>query len=383
MRKLFLLGFLFLILLTGCGQDNTSVETTQIKAEDGPTVMDIALPPLEQKLHSQENSKNFFLEANVTWDNEITFLYEYQEDGKLQFQLARLQPDNTWEINTPEWADALLKETGKKPLSALNVCSDGSYYGMIVPEDENSTPSFYHILLDGTIIKESLPDGILEETKDSPEQVEGMTLTEKDEIILTTYTMSSDNQEESADEVGGYEPSHLIVYNPYTKKLVSKRDYIGRAEDLFTVGDYVFTMSRNEIYVYLLKGGDVQSTYSNKELTEFQQKKSSQIPSAGGLCSYSGGKYAYWYTEAGIYRIDTSLTENAENTVEKVIDPKNYHSSASEGSFGVTEIIGDEDGKETTIYVKGIPYNLQENKEEKSYKIDSSDPVFIKYISQE
>lgn len=387
MKKLFLLGVLFVITLTGCGQNETSVETTQIKEEAGPTVTDISLPPLEQTLSSsekQENGKRVLFEADVTWEDDIAFLYEYQEAEKLQFELARLQPDNTWEISTPEWAQALLKETGEIPLSALNVCSDGSYYAMVLSEDENSVPFFYHILLDGTVTKETLPDGILEQAKDGSELVEGMTLTEKNEIILTTYTMSSAEQADESDQFSDYNPCHLIVYNPSTKKLIAKRDYIDRAENLFTAGDYIFSMSSNEIQAYLLKGGEVQSVYTNKELAEFQEKekaKNSERVSTASLCNYFGGKYAYWYTGCGIYRIDVSQTQNAENTAEKIISSKYYPSF--EGSFGVTDIIGCENGKETTIYVKGIPYNLQENGQQKGMSINPSDPVFTKYIYQE
>lgn len=377
MKKIYILGIFLLLLLTGCGQNRTASETLQINEEVPPNVTNIPLSDADRNYYSsqrqetgQKDGEKLVRWINVTWENEIRYLYEYQDGNKFRFELANLQPDNTWEISTPKWEQALLKKA-KAPLDSLEICSDGSYLAMIQPEDD--LPVFYHILLDGTVTEHHLPDGILEWKKDSHEMANGMLLTEKDEIALSTYTIPPEEYRDvESDGTNHQEPAHLIVYNPYTKKLVSKRNYIGLAQDLFIKGDHVFSTYGNSIDVYLLKGGDIQSIYTTDEL----QKKSA----GQSVCTYPGGNYAYWYTNLGIYRLDVSLVANAENTVEKLIPSKYYQ--PPEKNFSIFTMSCIEDGKTASIYIKGSTYEEEEVDDENKI-FHFSDPVLTKYVYEE
>lgn len=376
MKKIYILGIFLLLLLTGCGQEKTVSETLQINKEVPPDVTNIPLSDADRNYYSsrkqeadQENGEKLVRWINVTWENEIRYLYEYQDGNKLRFELASLQPDNTWEISTPKWEQALLKKA-KAPLDSLEVCSDGSYLAMIQPKDD--LPVFYRILLDGTVTEHHLPDGILKWKKDSHEMADGMLLTEKDEIVLSTYTIPPEEYQNIEFEGIGHEPAHLIVYNPYTKKLVSKRNYIDVAQDLFVKGDYVFNTYGNSIRVYLLEGGDIQSIYTTDEL----QKE----PAGQSVCTYPGGNYAYWYTNLGIYRLDVSLVANAENTVEKLIPSKYYQ--PPEKNFSIITMSCIEDGKTAAVYIKGSVCEDQELPDG-NHIFNFSDPVLTRYLYEE
>ncbi len=371
MRKIYTALLLSLLLLTGCGETEASEPAQQVKEVSPPIVTNI--PLLEKDLYLPQNEKSdkkLVFRADVTQEDEITFLYEYQKGKKLEFQLARLQPDDTWKVSTPKWEQALLKEV-TSPLSALSAYSDGSYLAMIQPED--SLPVFYHLTPDGSVTKWELPDGILQWTKQTHEVANGMLLTEKNEVVLTTYIISIDEQTGTPEEGMGLETGYMILYNPYTKKLISKRDSVNTADHIFITGDYVFCAADNEIHVYLLNGGRIQSVYTDKEL---QKKEIDQ-----SLCIYPGGKYAYWYNDLGIYRFDISLAGNAKNTVEKII-PSKYYPKTEKEHFGINQMLCYEDGKTTTIYIKGVPYDLKTNDND-DFTIDASEQTFTRYVFRE
>lgn len=372
MKKIYTILLLSLLLLSGCGEKESSEPVQKINEITPPTVADI--PLLEKDLYLPENEKSekkLVFRGNVTQEDEITFLYEYQTGKKLEFQLARLQPDDTWEVSKPKWGKALLKETSD-PLSAISVYSDGSYLAMIQPE--NDLPLFYHLMPDGTVTKWELPDGILEWEDGFHEITDGMFLTEQNQILLTTYKIEVDESSGKPFEGLGPETGRLLIYDPYTKKLVSERDYVGMAGNIFITDKYVFCSRDSEIQAYLLDGGGIQSVYKDKELEKAAEKNSPVAP----FCTYSGGKYAYWYTELGIYRFDVSLADKPENTVEKIISSE-YYPKTDKEYFGVNQMICNEDGNTTTIYVRGLPYSLKTDDEEDVH-VDAAEQIFTRYV---
>lgn len=375
MKKVYTIILLSLLLLTGCGEKEASSPVAQTKAFIPPAVTNI--PLLEKDLYlppEKSSDKKLVFRADVTQDDEITFLYQYQKEKKSEFELATLQPDDTWKVSTPKWEQALLEKT-TSPLSTLDVYSDGSYLAMIQPEDD--LPSFYYLTPDGNVTEWELPHGILEWTDEIHEMANGILLTEKNQIVLTTYKTEIDEQTGKPAEGMGPDMGHMIVYDPYTKKLISKRDYVDMAANIFIIGDYVFCSGDNEVQVYPLNGGGIQSVYTDKELQRVKNRKDIQQ----SLCTYAGGKYAYWYTHLGIYRLDVSLTDNAENPVEKIISP-DYFPKTDKKYFGINTMICKEDGKTTTIYVRGVPYDLKTNDEE-YFTVDASEQIFTRYVFQE
>lgn len=396
MKKLYFLGIFLFFMMTGCGQVKTSDEPQPvINVDTLPAVTDIPLPEKDlYPIETEKPGKELLFRSDVTWEDEFTFLYQYREGNKTWFELAKLQPDDTWEISTPEWGQKFidLLEKSESPLKSLKVCSDGSYFAMIQPED--SLPVFYHILLDGTITEEELPEGILQWTEHTHEMAQAMFLTEKNEIALTTFRVTPDENTGKPMEGAGHGIGHLIVYNPYTKKLVSKRECVDNVYHLFIKGDYVFCEAGAEVHAYLLEGGGIQSIYTADELqkkreeeTASLQERDEPIPHEKqehsiSFCDYSGGKYAYWFTDLGIYRLDVSQATNAKNTAEKILSSDVYSLPEKPVKLSMTGITCMEDGKTTMIYTKG--YCFEEKKVgEKGFLVVTHGPALTRYIYRE
>ncbi len=396
MKKLYFLGIFLFFMMTGCGQVKTSDGPQPVINEDTlPAVTDIPLPEKDlYPIETEKPRKKLLFRPNITWEDEFTFLYQYQEGNKTWFEIAKLQPDDTWEISTPEWSQKfvdLLEKSGS-PLRSFEVCSDGSYFAMIQPED--GLPVFYHILLDGTITEEELPEGILQWTEFTHEIADGMLLTEKNEIVLTTtYKILPDqNTGESMAHIG-HGTGNLIVYNPYTKKLVSKRECIDSADRTFIKGDYIFCQAGAQVNAYLLEGGGIQSIYTADEL---QKKREEELSTQEGaepipheeqeypinFLGYSGGNYAYWFTDLGVYRLDVSQVTNAKNTAEKILSSDVYSLPEKPVKLSMTGITCIENGKTTMIYTNG--YCLEEKKVgDDAFVAVTHGPVLTRYIYRE
>lgn len=396
MKKIYVLGVSLLLLLTGCGQEKTSDEAQPVINKDTlPIVTDIPMPEKDlYPIETEKPEKELLSRHDVTWEDELTFLYQYKEGKKTWFELAKLQPDDTWEISTPEWGQKFVDLLKKQetPLTGLEVCSDGSYFAMIQSED--SLPVIYHIMPDGTITEEALPDDILQWTDRIHEIVQTMFLTEKNEIVFTTFQIPIDeNTGEPMTEIG-HGAGDLVVYNPYTKKLVSRRECVDGLEHLFFNGDYVFCETGTEIHAYLLEGGGIQSVYTTDEL---QKKRKEELAASEerdepvpheeqehsiSFCDYSGGKYAYWFTDLGIYRLDLSQVTNAENTAEKIISSDAYSLPEKPVKLSMTGMTCMEDGKTTTLYTEG--YYFEEKKVgEESFLAITHGPALTRYIYRE
>ncbi len=347
MKRVLLVFMIVAILLSGCSVSNTEQtepESSVEKEEVLPTVENIPNCPWWEQRKFQEEV-NFM--GNVTKDGIYTYLYGCKESGKQEYLLAELTEQDEWQMSPVAWETELRKRT-KEVLTDVAVCPDGSYIGVVQPEDDR--PVFYRLKEDGEVTEWKLPDGILEWNKDEKEKVRWILVNEKNQVVISTYFSGYDYTDQG--ELPSTEMSRTIVYDRFKKKVISEREYVGSKGEVAIAGDYMFSSVPTGEYmgirVYRMDGGGVQAVISHDTITS---AKHHGFTKERFVC-YRGGSYGYWYTDFGIYRFPVKESYDGSEELELVIPPECY--VRQNENYNVLDMVCSEGDSEMEFYVKII-----------------------------
>lgn len=355
MKRILLLFMIVAILLSGCSLSNTEeieTESSSVQKEEAlPSVENIPNCPWWEQRKFQEEV-NFM--GNVTKDGIYTYLYGCTESGKQEYLLAELTEQDEWEMSPVAWETELRKRT-KEVLTDVAVCSDGSYIGVVQPEDD--LPVFYQLKEDGEVTEWKLPDGILKWDKDAKEKVRWILVNEKNQVVISTYFSGHDYID--GEPVSATEPSHTIVYDPFKQEMISEREYVGSKDEVVVAGDYMFSSVPTGEYmgirVYRMDGGGAQAVMSHDTITS---AKDHGFTRQRFVC-YRGGDYGYWYTDFGIYRFPVKKSYNGSEELELVIPSECY--VRQDENYNVLDMVCSEGDSEMEFYVEIITHILNDN----------------------